>query len=188
MAENSAVKGPIFLVGFMGSGKTTLGRAVAEELQVPFVDLDECIEEKERRSIRRIFDEGGEARFREIEAEILDSLTDRGKKGFFVIALGGGTPCRPGVMEKLSERGLTVYLEAPVDRIVERLLLEGDKRPLVAGKDEEEVKATVIAMMGKRMPYYSKASVTFDSSRLENEEQVKASVKAFMRLLESAYD
>lgn len=166
----------------MCSGKSTLGQALAQNLGIDFIDLDEAIESAAGMSVSRIFSEYGEPRFRQIESDLL-SETIRSLEGKnAVVALGGGTPCQPGVMETLNRAGLTVHLTAPVDRIVERLL-EGDpnRRPLIAGKNEDELKDYVERMLRERHPFYSQAVATFDASRLEDEQQICESVNRFKK-------
>ena len=171
---------PIFLLGYMCSGKTTLGVALAEALDVCFVDLDQFIEERQGCSVADIFRLKGEKAFRHFEEEALNELLTSFAERGAVIALGGGTPCRPGVMEKLNENGITVHLTAPVSRIVERLLIEGDKRPLIAGKQPDELTEYVTATLQQRNGFYTKAQHTFDSSRLETRQEIDSSVKDFI--------
>lgn len=171
---------PIVLVGYMCCGKTTLGTALASRLKCNFVDLDEYIERSQGRTVSQIFADGGEATFRRLEAEALDEVLRKTGSDTAVIALGGGTPCRPGVMDSLNRCALTVWLDADSERLVERLTLGADKRPLVAGKTSDEIRAVVAEMLERRKPFYAMASRRFDSSRLENEAQVEQSVTAFV--------
>ncbi|MDE5608228.1 MAG: AAA family ATPase [Muribaculaceae bacterium] len=169
---------PIFLIGFMGCGKTTLGRAVAQLASIPFIDLDDYIEQKEGKSISRIFAESGETRFRELERHYLSSLAAGTRDA--VIACGGGTPCREGAVELMLETGTVVWLQAPVDIIHSRLCLEQAKRPLIASMDAEEIREYIIRTLEVRTPYYSLAPARFDASRLESAGQIKASAERFI--------
>ena len=172
---------PLFLVGFMCSGKTTLGRAFAKQLGIPFCDLDQLIESEQNMSVSEIFSTFGEERFRQIEAETINRVI--GDAVPRIYALGGGTPCVKGTMDKLNDAGLTVHLTAPVERLMERIMLEEGKRPLVAGMTQPRLKSYVTSKLAERNRYYSQASVTFDASRLENEQQVAESVNRLIETL-----
>ena len=167
---------PIFLVGYMCSGKSTLGRALACALGCEFIDLDDVVEKQAGRTISEIFATDGEASFRRMESEALRSVLNRRA----IIALGGGTPCHGDNMDVINKAGLSVLLEAPVPRLVERLLLGGDKRPLVAGKSADELTRFVTSALATRAPHYNKAACRFDSSRLENENEINESVNRFI--------
>lgn len=166
----------VFLIGYMGCGKTTLGRAVEHTAGVPFVDLDEYVEGRAGMSVAGIFASEGEAGFRRREREALAEMLDRRA----LIACGGGAPCQPGNLETMLGGGLVVWLDAAEERIVERLMLYGATRPLVAGKSEAELRRFVLDNLALRRPYYSKADVVFDSSRLDTVEQIEQSVRQFI--------
>lgn len=180
MTQTAGARLPIFLVGYMCSGKTTLGRALADKLGCEFVDLDEYIESRQGCSIADIFVRDGEASFRAIEQKALDEVINNHATTNAVIALGGGTPCVAGVMAKLNRVGLTVHLRTDVDRIVERLIEGGTKRPMVARKDEATLKAMVREMLNEREPYYSLAAFDFDSTLLETQAQIDGTVERFI--------
>lgn len=167
----------------MCSGKSTLGEALARALHSEFIDLDDYIERSRKRTIADIFSTEGETAFRQIENTALDEILTRCGGTDAVIALGGGTPCRPGVMDKLNSVALTVHLTTTVERFVERLMLGGDKRPLATGKDARELTDMVEEMLKLRNPFYNMASATFDSTYLEDEKQVTESVTAFIKSL-----
>lgn len=174
---------PIFLVGYMCSGKTTLGKELARQMGVDFVDLDELIETQQKCSVSEIFASRGETGFRKIETETLQALIKDLHDKTAIIALGGGTPCQPGVMELLNSVGKVIYLEVPVPRLVERLIIGGDKRPLVAGKTAEELKDYVEKMIEQRKKFYEKAQHRFDASKLETAEEVQHSAKRFQEII-----
>lgn len=167
----------------MCSGKSTLGKELSKQLNTEFVDMDEYIETTQGRSISDIFATEGESGFRVIEAEALANVINSYGQSAAVIALGGGTPCRPGVMEQLNNAGITVHLEAPVSRIVERLLLEPAKRPLVHNKTADELIAYVEQTLNLRNPYYTKSTLNFDSSRLETKEEIESSARLLIQFL-----
>jgi len=142
----------VFLIGYMASGKSTLGKALAGALMLPFIDLDVEIERTERTSISEIVDSKGELHFRKIESGVLNELLEQNDTGVF--ALGGGTPVFYNHMELLNAEGETIFLDVPVGELARRL--EGDiKRPLIQNK--EDVAEFVAKHMFERRPYYSQA-------------------------------
>ncbi len=168
---------PIFLIGFMGSGKTTLGRALGAATGMRFVDLDELIEERCGASVSEIFAREGEARFRQIEHDVLAevcALSD------LIVACGGGTPCFGTNMDLMNNRGLTVWLEAKPEVLLRRLALEPGKRPLVDGLSPRQLAVRVGEMLREREPHYSHTRARFDSSRLETPREVSESVERFI--------
>ena len=144
----------IFLIGYMGSGKTTLGRKLAYILKYQFIDLDEYIEEHEGRTISQIFDEDGENYFRKLERVYLDRVI---KKEDVVISTGGGTPCFFDNMELMNEYGKTIYINMHPKSILPRLLSSPSKRPLFSGKDKKEMLDYVFKTLRSREKYYNKA-------------------------------
>ena len=167
----------------MCSGKTTLGKELATRLNVDFIDLDEYIEHRAGCTISEIFATDGEDAFRRLESDSLAQVIERYGDHTVVMALGGGTPCRPGVMERLNEVGVTVHLDVPVWRFVERLVEGASKRPLVAGKSKDELADYVKSMLDLRNPYYTQALLRFDASQLETAEQVKKSAELLQDIL-----
>lgn len=168
---------PIYLIGYMGCGKTTLGRSLAARCDIRFVDLDDYIEEQAGRSIREIFAEEGEARFRELER---DALMRLGGMDDTVIACGGGTPCFGDNMDRMNEMGTTVHLVTTHGRLLERLKCGRGKRPLIATLDDEELSEFIKTQLEKRRPHYGRASHEFDSTYLEDEAQIDETCEAFI--------
>lgn len=169
---------PIYLIGYMGCGKTTLGRAVAAVARTRFVDLDEYIEQREGESITEIFARRGESAFRAIEREALNELSGESD---IIIATGGGTPCQPGLMDIMLATGVTVHLDTPID-VLHRRLVEGrQQRPLIASLDDEQLLSFITNSLERRIESYSRAKYRFDSSLLESPSQVSRSVKLFIR-------
>lgn len=154
------MKFPIFLVGFMASGKTSKGKKLARKLGVDFIDLDAQIEQQEHKSIATIFTEKGEDFFRKLEAEAVRAIPERTKA---VIALGGGTPCFLNNMEVINNKGTSVYLKRSAARILGRLRQNKDKRPLVANLEDAELKVFIAESLEKRQPYYEKAAIHLDA-------------------------
>ncbi len=154
----------IYLTGFMGAGKTNLGRTLAARLEAPFIDLDEWIEQNERQSISQIFSEKGEAAFRRIEANWLRKTL---RFSDAVIALGGGAPCFWENMDWINKHGVSIYLKKPVEVLVERLLKERKSRPLLADLTDKELENFVNSSLETRSPFYEQTHFTFHST-LEN--------------------
>lgn len=169
---------PIFIIGYMASGKTTFGRALARHLGLRFIDLDFYIEQRFHASVAQIFAEKGEERFREIEREI---LRETGEFSDVVISCGGGTPCFHDNMDYINSRGLSVCLHAGVERTVERILRRPGKRPLTDGKQRAELEQYVAENLAKRHPFYSRAHLTIDSEELEDRRQIDRTVERFMK-------
>ena len=168
----------IFLTGYMGSGKTTRGRALAADLNVQFIDLDHYIEQRYRKTIAQLFAEKGEEGFREIERRMLHEV---GEFEDVIISTGGGTPCFFDNIEFMNAQGTTIYLDVPVERLFIRLCIARSKRPLIKDKSDEELRAFIIEQLDKRAPHYSKAQYSFKADRLEDTAQVKETVEAFRR-------
>lgn len=154
----------IFLIGFMGSGKTTLGRPLAARLGYRFVDLDRAIEEGEGMTIGEIFSVRGESYFRSLERVYLQEVIARG--GDAVVSTGGGTPCFGENMALMNRSGVTVYLKLSPERLTDRLLTARTQRPLVAGKSPEELLVYITETLAGREVYYGQANVVVaDPSR-----------------------
>lgn len=176
---------PIFLIGFMACGKTTLGKALAGAFPelVEFVDLDEAIEARAGASVAEIFSSRGEACFRRMEADILREIaaSAAGRHKRVVVGCGGGTPCHGSNMDFMLGAGTVVWLNASRERTVGRLLDDGGKRPLMAGLDGDAVGARVDSLLAARAPAYSRAHCRFDSSRLDDTDEVAATADLFAR-------
>jgi shikimate kinase len=144
----------IFLIGFMGSGKTTAGKTLAKALQYTFVDQDYEIETQFGMEVSSIFEQRGEDVFRQAEHQF---LVDADKMQDVIISTGGGTPCFFDNMEVMNRLGATIYLDTEVNILVSRLKNTGNKRPLLAGKTDKELFDFVRLKLEERAPYYLKA-------------------------------
>jgi len=170
----------VYLVGFMGCGKTTVGTKLAQRLAWKFVDLDACIEEEEGRTIAEIFARAGEAAFRRKERETLERVLEEGAHGGGrVVALGGGTFAQPPNFELLqSAKAITIWLECPVEQLLLRCALLTN-RPLF--RDE----ASFRQLYEQRLPFYRQASFTVGTGNSDPGEVVNRilTLPVFERLL-----
>ncbi len=168
---------PVFLIGYMGCGKTTLGEPLARLLGWRFVDLDHYIEAKCGMTAKEVFMTHGEAYFRKLECEALEEVAGAG--GDAIVACGGGTPLQPGNMELMNRVGITVWLRTSVDRITSRLVLpdQRSKRPLLNNMSDEEIKESVKKGLKARNKFYKKAQLQFDSTYLESEQEIKGTAQ-----------
>lgn len=155
--------GTTFLIGYMGSGKTTYGRLIAKELKVSFVDLDSVIERKYSMSIPLLFEKMGEDTFRKIER---DALHEVALLKDTLIATGGGTPCFFDNMEYMNKMGDTIYLRTSVKELCDRLRMSRTKRPLLSQKTDEELESHISKMLEMRELYYMKAKFILDTDDL----------------------
>lgn len=146
----------LIFLGYMASGKSTIGKIVAEKLSLPSLDLDHYIEEKEQMSISDIFQNKGEIYFRQAEHRYLKTLL--ASEEDFVLSLGGGTPCYAGNMNLMGNSDAkTVYLRAGVGTLVGRLEQERENRPLVASLKPDDLAEYVAKHLFERNPYYMEA-------------------------------
>jgi shikimate kinase len=154
---------PIVLLGFMGSGKTTLGRQVAGTLGFTFIDLDRFIETEEKRTISDIFNKEGESAFRKMEQIALARILVHPRQ---VIAVGGGAPCQTGNMALILEKALSVYLKVSGEELYRRLANSTTTRPLLSGKSEPEIRETIYNLLAMRESYYLRASLVIESDTI----------------------
>lgn len=161
-SQGKETKGrPIFIVGYMGSGKTTVGRKLALALDYEFVDVDSYIENEEAKSIKSIFSEEGESAFRKLEKEALKKLVKRRNT---VIATGGGLPCFNQNMDSINKYGISIYLLASPQELAQRLLND-EERPLLMNKGGSELTKHISNMLSKRRKYYLQAQIRIRAAR-----------------------
>lgn len=170
----------IFLIGYMCSGKTTLGRAYALKMGLQFIDLDWYIEGRFHKTVKQIFAEKGEDAFRELERKMLHEVGDFEN---VMISTGGGTACFFDNVEYMNQQGQTVYMKADVDTLYNRLEIGKAKRPLLMNMSGEEMKNYIREQLAHREQFYSKASYVFDSNRLESRTQIDKSIEQLRQLL-----
>lgn len=157
----------IFLIGFMGCGKSTLGRKLAATLNLTFIDLDTFLEERYFRTIPQIFAEEGEDSFRSKERKVLEEVSAFDN---VIVATGGGAPCFFDNMELMNSSGFCVFLDVAVESLVYRLIHAKVERPLIKGKSPEELHGFIEMMMQKRRPFYEKASYILKGAEISPEQ------------------
>ena len=170
----------IILIGYMGAGKTTVGKALAKELGIIFYDLDWYIENRMRKSIAQIFEERGEEGFRKIEYNMLHEVAEFEN---VIISCGGGTPCFFDNMDYLNQQGQVVYLKADPEVLYKHLAMSKNDRPLLRGKSHEQLINFIREQLEKREPYYTKARYILDVSLMDNYEKIRISVEKIRELL-----
>jgi shikimate kinase len=157
---------PIVLLGFMGSGKSTLGKKLAGLIGWTFIDLDRFIETQEGSLIPEIFDKAGEAFFRTLETEALQKVLN---SSFTVIAIGGGAPCNAKNMELIKTKAQSVYLKVSVPQLCYRLVHTSTPRPLLQGKSEAEIERFIAELLDNREPYYLQSDTIIESDFISPE-------------------
>ncbi len=150
----------IVLMGYMGCGKSSIGRGLAEKLELEYVDLDAYIEKQEKKSIKQIFETKGEIYFRKIETQYLQQLLETAQQT--ILSLGGGTPCFSGNIERIKAAPVhSIYLKTSIEELVKRLYVEKEQRPLIAHIASEELLADFVRKhLFERSFYYSQAAHT----------------------------
>ena len=178
---------PIFLIGYMGSCKSTLGRVLAEMLDCDFTDLDAYIENRYHKTIKEIFAEHGEAGFRDIERRMLLEICDFQN---IVIACGGGTPCFGDNMDIMNAHGVAVYLQVPIERLYQRLSRPRSKakRPVIADKTDEELMQFITDNLRQRAPFYSRANLKFDTTNIETAAETRVTASHLLEIVRPLID
>lgn len=151
----------IFLIGFMGSGKTHWGRQLAAQLTIPFFDLDEVITSRENKSVAEIFAQSGEEAFRIKEREVLEALIDENTS--MVLSCGGGTPCFFNNIERMKKYGVVVWLNTHVEILLTRLMKEKASRPLIKNIADDDMRSYIVRKLNERRIYYEQADVIIDN-------------------------
>lgn len=151
----------IFLIGFMGSGKTHWGKQLAAQMKIPFYDLDEVISIKENKTISELFAVAGEEAFRVREKEVLEALID--ENASMVLSCGGGTPCFFNNIERMKKYGVVVWLNTHVEILLQRLSKEKSSRPLIKNVSDDELRTYIVRKLNERRMYYEQADIVIDN-------------------------
>ncbi len=165
----------LFLIGFMGCGKSYIGRNLAPMLQYDYVDMDKFIEEQEQLSISEIFEQKGEAYFREQEHQFLLHIDSTENK---VISTGGGVPCFYNNMDLMNEKGLTIYLNRSKAVTITRLIKGQHKRPLIAQLSESELEKFYDERLAARAPFYERATLHVGDDDLDT---INQKIQAYLQ-------
>ena len=171
----------IILIGYMGAGKTTVGKALSKELGIIFYDLDWYIESRMRKTVAQIFAEKGEEGFRKIEYNMLHEVAEFED---VIISCGGGTPCFFDNMDYLNQQAQVVFLRCEPEVLKEHLLMGKGDRPLLKGKSAEELIGFIRQQLEYREPYYLKAKYTLDVSLMDNYDKIKITIEKLKELLD----
>jgi shikimate kinase len=155
----------LFLIGFMGSGKTHWGKRIAEKLSIPFYDLDAVIVNSEGMNISEIFAAKGEEYFRYMEKQTLEDLVAR--ENHFVLSAGGGTPCFFNNIEFMKKSGKVLWLNTSLEALNQRLLKEKNTRPLLRSIDEAGLRSYIIRKLSERKMYYEQADLMVQEENAE---------------------
>ena len=171
----------IILIGYMGSGKTTVGKVLSRELNLPFYDLDWYIENRMHKSIHQIFEEKGEEGFRKIERNLLHEVAECEN---VIISCGGGTPCFFDNIGYINQQGESVYLKCRADVLSAHLRMGKTIRPLLLNKTNEEVELFISEQLAQRENFYSQAKHIIDVSLMDNYDKVKITVSQIREQLD----
>jgi len=166
----------IFLTGYMGCGKSTIGRKLAALMGMNFIDLDKYIEERNFKSVPDIFAQEGEASFREKERQALHEVAQFED---IIIGTGGGAPCFFDNMQRMNEAGITIYLAPDNETLAFRLLKSKTERPLIAGKDREELIRFIETALEKRAPFYEQSKIVIRGKNDVHPEEVLRLIREY---------
>ena len=164
----------------MGSGKTTIGKALSKETGMMFYDLDWYIESRMRKTVTQIFAEKGEDAFRKMEYNMLHEVAEFEN---VIISCGGGTPCFYDNIDYLNQQGDVVYLNATPEVLYKHLLMAKGERPLLKGKSPEELITYIEEHLKEREPFYNKAKYSLDVNLMDDFDKIKYSVQKIRELL-----
>ena len=159
----------IFLIGYMGAGKTTLGKALAHRMNLSYIDTDNYIEKRYHKKISEIFATEGEERFRNIEHRMIKEISEIED---VIVSTGGGLPCFNDNMTVMNSLGITVYLETSVEELAARLKVSRNVRPILKNRTGNELIAFIKESLDKRKTFYELAKVRFNAEQMYNDKDV----------------
>lgn len=168
---------PLFIIGYMGCGKTTFGRALSQATGLRFIDLDEYIEQRQNSSVKDIFRDHGEEGFRRIERDMLLEVC---RMQDCIVSCGGGTPCFFDNISIINRFGNSLWLKASEEVLFSRLIRKRDKRPLLAGRSDDEIRSIISSQLQARSPFYSRASFSWQGDSLEDARQISDNISEFL--------
>ena len=168
---------PLFIIGYMGCGKTTFGRALSKATGLQFIDLDHYIENRFQMTVPQIFAEKGEKGFREIERNMLHEVADFED---CIVSCGGGTPCFFDNIDHMNAHGTTMWLRADESTLFSRLIRKREQRPLLAGHTDDEIREIISTQLEARSPYYGKAALYWKGDTLEDRRQIDSNIADFL--------
>ena len=171
----------IYLIGYMGAGKTTIGRQLASKLSLDFIDLDIFIEKRYNKTIGQIFEEYGEAYFRELENSILKEIATFEN---VIISTGGGTACFFDNIDIMNKNGITIYLETSPAILSKRLYPCRDRRPLIKDKNDEELILYIEANLKNRVSFYEKSHLVFNTDNILQKEDVSLHLDSLIETIQ----
>ncbi len=160
----------IYIIGYMGAGKSTVGKRLANKLGIPFIDLDDAFESKFRYSILRFFDQFGEDRFRELEHQCLKEITEENE--IAVISTGGGTACFYNNMAFMNASGTSIYIKMHPKSISQRLKVARRLRPIIRDIENAGMLSFVEGQLAEREPFYEQANIIVKGESLNLEELI----------------
>lgn len=160
----------VYLVGYMGCGKSTMGRKLASMLDLTLIDLDHYLENKYFKTIPQIFAEEGEENFRRKEQSVLHEVSTFDN---VIVATGGGAPCFFDNMDVMNRTGFCIFLDVNTEELVERLTHAKTERPIIKGKSKEELAGFIDGMMEKRRPFYEKAKYILKDKNISPEQIIQ---------------
>lgn len=157
----------IFIIGFMGSGKTYWGKRLSEKINLPFFDLDELIEQHENESVDEIISAKGETCFRSLEKETLENFTKNSRA--FILSTGGGTPCFLNNIEYLKKNGYVICFNAEIEILYQRLKMEKQQRPLIKNLNDKQLKDFIVEKLVERNIFYQQADQIINEKEIDLE-------------------
>ncbi len=171
----------IIIIGYMGAGKTTVGKALSDATGMMFYDLDWYIETRMHKTVAQIFAERGEEGFRKIEYNMLHEVAEFED---VIISCGGGTPCFFDNIDYMNAQGQVVYLQAEPEVLYKHLLMGKTERPLINGMTADELISYIREQLSARESFYKKARYTFDVSLMDTRKKIQTTVSNLRALLE----